>query len=36
MHGKYALLSAYPNLHWVALTLPVIDAAAWPGAEFTL
>jgi predicted nucleic acid-binding protein len=32
----YALLSTYPNLHWVELTLPVADAAARLGAEFNL
>jgi predicted nucleic acid-binding protein len=30
----YALLSTYPNLHWVDLTLPVADAAARLRAEF--
>jgi predicted nucleic acid-binding protein len=29
----YALLSTYPNLHWVDLTLPVADAAARLRAE---
>ena len=32
----YALLSTYPNLHWVELTLPVADAAARMRAEFNL
>ena len=32
----YALLSTYPNLHWVELTLPVADAAARLRAEFNL
>jgi predicted nucleic acid-binding protein len=32
----YALLSTYPNLHWVELTLPVADAAARIRAEFNL
>jgi predicted nucleic acid-binding protein len=32
----YALLSSYPNLHWVELTLPVADAAARLRAEFGL
>jgi len=32
----YALLSTYPNLHWVELTLPVADAAARLRAEFNI
>jgi predicted nucleic acid-binding protein len=32
----YTLLSTYPNLHWVELTLPVADAAARMRAEFNL
>jgi predicted nucleic acid-binding protein len=32
----YALLSTYPNLHWVSLTLPVADTAARLRAEFGL
>jgi predicted nucleic acid-binding protein len=32
----YALLSTYPNLHWVELTLPVADAAARLRAEYNL
>ena len=32
----YALLSTYPNLHWMDLTLPVADAAARIRAEFNL
>jgi predicted nucleic acid-binding protein len=32
----YALLSTYPNLHWVDFTLPVADAAARLRADFNL
>ena len=32
----YALLTTYPNLHWVELTLPIADAAARLRAEFNL
>lgn len=32
----FALLSTYPNLHWVELTLPVADTAARMRAEFNL
>ncbi len=32
----YALLSTYPNLHWVDLTLPVADHAARLRAEYNL
>lgn len=32
----YALLSTYPNLRWVELTLPVADVAARLRAEFNL
>jgi predicted nucleic acid-binding protein len=32
----YALMSTYPNLHWVDLTLPVADAAARLRAKFNL
>lgn len=32
----YALISTFPNLHWVDLTLPVADDAARLRAEFNL
>ena len=36
VNKSYALLSTYPNLHWVELTLPVADVAARLRAEFNL